>query len=232
MTAATRRGPGRPRDTAADAAILEAAIDELIDRGFIAASMESVAARAGVAKTTLYRRWSSMTELGLAAMRTLQEDPSLAAGESVRSDLLVQLDQMRRKWGNPRYAALMRRVAADGSAQPDMYKQCRDELIAPYVRRLNSVIERGIDEGLIRSDVDVTAVRSILTAPIMAAALTLRERYSRAKLEFLVDTVLAGLAPSAQWARADTDPASSRRERVEPEEPVHRLGGRRSDGGR
>jgi hypothetical protein len=38
-------------------------------------------------------------------------------------------------------------------------------------------------------------VRQLLTAPIMAAALTLRERYSRAKLEFLVDTVLTGLAP-------------------------------------
>jgi AcrR family transcriptional regulator len=191
----TQRGPGRPRDTAVDAAILDAAIDELIDRGFLAASMESIAARAGIAKTTLYRRWSSMHELALAAMQTLQEDPSPAPGDSVRGDLLVLLDRMRRKWGDARYAALMRRVAADASAQPDMYKQCRDDLIAPYVRRLNSVILRGIDEGLIRADVDVTAVRQLLTAPIMAAALTLRERYSRAKLEFLVDTVLTGLAP-------------------------------------
>jgi AcrR family transcriptional regulator len=195
VTATSQRGPGRPRDTAVDAAILEAAIDELIDRGFLAASMESIAARAGVAKTTVYRRWSSTHELALAAMRTLQEDPSLAPGDSVRGDMLVLLDRMRRKWGDARYAALMRRVAADGSADPEMYKQCRDELIAPYVRQLNSVIQRGIDDRLIRADVEVAAVRQLLTAPIMAAALTLRERYSRARLEFLVDTVLAGLAP-------------------------------------
>jgi AcrR family transcriptional regulator len=198
VTQTARRGPGRPRDTATDAAILDAAIDELIDRGFIAASMESVAARAGVAKTTVYRRWPSMSELALAAMQTQQEDPTLAPGASVRSDLLVLLDRMRRKWGDPRYAALMRRVAADGSAEPEVYKKCREELIAPHVRRLNSVIQRGIDEGLIRRDVEVTAARQLLTAPIMVTAFTLRERFSRPKLEFLVDTVLSGLAPSAQ----------------------------------
>lgn len=195
MTQTARRGPGRPRDSATDAAILDAAIDELIERGFIAASMESIAARAGVAKTTLYRRWPSVRVLALAAMQTLQEDVPLAPGKSVRSDLLVLLDRMRHKWGDPRYAALMRRVAADGSVQPEVYQQVRDELIAPQVNRMNAVIKRGIDDGTIRPGVDVTSARQLLTAPIMSAAFTLRERVSKAKLEFVVDTVLAGLAP-------------------------------------
>ena len=56
MTTATR-GPGRPRSESIDTAIMAATIDELIERGFLAASMESIAQRAGVAKTTLYRRW-------------------------------------------------------------------------------------------------------------------------------------------------------------------------------
>ena len=60
---AARRG--RPRDPAVDAAILDAAIEEIVERGMGGLSMESVALRAGVAKTTVYRRWAGTGDLAL-----------------------------------------------------------------------------------------------------------------------------------------------------------------------
>lgn len=196
MTTATRRGPGRPRDEAADAAILEAAIDELADKGFHAASIEGIAARAGVAKTTIYRRWPGSDGLFLDALRSRfhSDNPEPPDG-SVRDQLLALLEGMRRNWSDPRYAAIMRRVAADGTNKPEVYRHCRDQLIAPHIAALHRVLRRGQDEGLIRDDVDVEFARTLFTSPIIAAAMTLRPRVTRHQVEVIVDTVLAGLRP-------------------------------------
>jgi AcrR family transcriptional regulator len=194
MTTAVRR-PGRPRSEVIDAAIREATIDELIERGFLGLSMEAVAARAGVAKTTLYRRWPNTQELAIDAMHSFDVDADAPPDGSARDALLFLLERMRRTWSDPRYGALMRRVAADGTAQPEVYRQCRDRLIAPRVRIMLDVLNRAVDEGLIRDDADLGWVRQALCAPIMAAVLTHKERVTRAQVEFTLDTVLRGLAP-------------------------------------
>ncbi len=186
---------GRPRDESINAAILNATIDELIERGYSGLSMEAVAARAGVAKTTVYRRWTNPLDLALEAMRTfevVEDDPPPG---SARAQLLWLLEGMRRKWNDPRYAAMMRRAAADGTAQPEVYRHSRDRLIRPHIRRMNTVLHKAVDEGLIRADVDVSWVRQMLVSPIMAAALTHKERIGAAQVEAVLDTVLRGSAP-------------------------------------
>ena len=75
-----REGPGRPRDPAADAAILRAAADLLAERGVDRISIELIARRAGVAKVTVYRRWSSKEELLAHAVEAARDDlPAVAA---------------------------------------------------------------------------------------------------------------------------------------------------------
>jgi AcrR family transcriptional regulator len=195
MSAVPARGPGRPRSQAIDAAIREATIDELIERGFIGLSMEAVAARAGVAKTTLYRRWPGTEDLALDAMRSFEVSAEPPPEGPARDALLFLLERMRRTWSDPRYGALMRRVASDGTQQPEVYRQTRDRLISPRVRLMNEVLERAVGQGLIRPDADLGWVRQALTAPIMVGVLTHRERVTRAQVEFTLDVVLRGLAP-------------------------------------
>lgn len=195
MTITTRRG--RPRDEAIDAAILEAAVDELTERGFLSFTVEAVAARAGVAKTTVYRRWPGGThDLAIEAMRSLRsaecEEPP--AGSGPRDEILYLLDGMRRTWTDRRYAMLMRRVSADGSIRPDEYRTVRDRLVAPHIARLDQAIERARDEGLIRLDADLVWMRQLLVAPVLAAAFTHND-VTHAQLAFVVDTVLLGVAP-------------------------------------
>lgn len=196
MTGAVGRR-GRPRSEAIDEAIIDATVDELIERGFVGLTMEAVAARAGVAKTTLYRRWPNTTELAVEAMRSFDSGAELPPDGSVRDQLVCLVDTMRRKWADPRYSAIMRRVTGDGVANPQTYRQTRDRLITPHLRLMNAVLQRGVDEGLIRDDIDLTWARQMLTAPIMATTLTFKERISRAQVEATVDTVLRGLAPLA-----------------------------------
>jgi AcrR family transcriptional regulator len=195
-SATARRGPGRPRDEAIDDAILTATVDELIERGFVGLSMEAVAARAGVAKTTLYRRWPGSTELAMDAMRALrgrdvEPPPPLPARET----LLFLMDRMRRTWADPRHAALMRRVSADANSHPELYRHCRDRLIAPEIALVDAALRQAVDEGLIRPDADLDWVRSLLNSPVMSATMTLKPKLTRAQIEFVLDTVLAGLAP-------------------------------------
>lgn len=186
---------GRPRDAAIDTAILAATVDELIERGFVALSMEAVAARAGVAKTTLYRRWPNTTELALAAMRGFDAPTPEPPPGSVREQLLWLLVTASRKWTNPQYAAVMRRVVGDAVQRPETYRDARDRLIRPHLDVMNGVLRRGQDEGLIRPDLEVDGLRRLLTAPMIANALTLQPRLTRAQLEANVDVVLRGAAP-------------------------------------
>lgn len=193
MRAPARRG--RPRSEAIDEAILTATVDEIIARGFVGLSMEGVAARAGVAKTTVYRRWSCTGDLAHAAMLSFEEDVRNPPDGTLRDQLVWLLEVMRRKWNDPRYSAMMRRVTGDGVAQPETYKHARDRLIGPHREAMQAVLRRGVHEGLIRDDVDIAWLCQMLTAPITAATLTLKERVSRAQAEATVDTVLRGAAP-------------------------------------
>jgi AcrR family transcriptional regulator len=195
MTVATPARRGRPRNALIDAAIMDATVDELIEHGSFNLSMEAIAARAGVAKTTLYRRWPDSHELALEAFRSFESVVLDPPDASPRDQLLWLVERMRRKWNDPRYAAMMRRAAVDGTAQPELYRVSSDRLIAPHRTAMNVVIGRAIDQGLIRPGVDVNWVRQMLVSPIMASALTLKGRVTAAQVATTVDTVLRGLAP-------------------------------------
>ena len=79
---------GRPRSAEADDAILDAALDQFCDYGYDGLSVERVAAGAGVAKTTIYRRWANAADLALDAMRTFEQDVHAAPEGSVRDQLV------------------------------------------------------------------------------------------------------------------------------------------------
>ena len=83
-----RRGRGRPRDPETDSKITRAAAELLLLRGFDKTTVDEVAARAGVGKATVYRRWPSKEDLAVAAMETLYsaEFPEPDTG-SIRGDL-------------------------------------------------------------------------------------------------------------------------------------------------
>ncbi len=90
-----RPGPGRPRDPACDAAILDAALDAFVEHGYRGMSIEGVAARAGVAKATVYRRYSSKAKLVVDAFRhRLQFVEYLPDTGDLRADLLAMLEPL------------------------------------------------------------------------------------------------------------------------------------------
>ncbi|HEY2332861.1 MAG TPA: helix-turn-helix domain-containing protein, partial [Acidimicrobiales bacterium] len=82
------RRPGRPRDVRVDASIESATIEELCERGFGGASIEGIAARAGVGKATIYRRFPSREALLFSAAVHFAGECEAPDTGSLRDDLV------------------------------------------------------------------------------------------------------------------------------------------------
>src|SRR5262245_30385720 len=98
---------GRPRSETAERAIIEATLDLIAADGLAAVSIEGVAAKAGVGKTTIYRRWPNKDALICDAAASLKAPLPELPGESVREDLLLLARAMQARPGNARTARLL-----------------------------------------------------------------------------------------------------------------------------
>ncbi|MQY12417.1 putative HTH-type transcriptional regulator [Streptomyces sp. RB5] len=161
---AAERGRGRPRSEEADGRILEAALALLLERGYDRFSVDEVAASAGVAKTTLYRRWPTKDHLIVAVVAQLQDAVPVHYTGDVRADLTRYLNEIvsglnrMRLAGRPATsgdtsAGLVAEVAAAAARHADV-----GAAVHAMFHRRNAValalLERARDEGELRPDVE------------------------------------------------------------------------------
>ena len=128
-------------------------------------------------------------------MNTVKGPLAQLPGGTVEYELKWMMEHMRRAWLAGNHAKIMRRLAAEGSDQPELYRQFKERIVEPRRAITRSVIERGIAEGSIRPDVDVDVVIGMLAAPVIVAVMTHGEKQlTRKYVETVVSTVLAGIA--------------------------------------
>ncbi len=182
---------GRPRSAEADDAILDAALDQFCDFGYDGLSVERVAAHAGVAKTTIYRRYPTKLDLVMAALERAKEGARAPVGSgSLRADLL----DMARK-----YHAMLE-TPSIGRAIPLMLasKARSDELAgahAEFVRGRRApgydLIRQGIARGELAADVDPAMIADMVFGAIFARVVVTGEPTGEEYLVALVERVLA-----------------------------------------
>ena len=114
----TTRRPGRPRSEHAEQALLEATIEAIGECGIDGVRCEDVAARAGVGKATLYRRWPGKEDLLIAAFAALKRPLPQPRGASVRDDLIAMLEVVGGRRRRPPVRAALRAAARRGGAVP------------------------------------------------------------------------------------------------------------------
>jgi AcrR family transcriptional regulator len=153
------RPPGRPRSAEADRAILRATVDLLADEGYGGVTMEGVAARAGVGKATVYRRWPSKSALVVDAVDACRESGWQAPDTgSAREDLLVFvrgfLDVIRASDAGRVMPALVTELARN----PELAAAFRDGLVQPRRACVLETVRRGVERGEVRPDVDAELV--------------------------------------------------------------------------
>ena len=171
------RGPGRPRSVEADKAILDATLVLLAEVGPTALSVEEVASRAGVGKTTIYRRFATKDDLIVASLASLNESlPALPAAGSVRERLVVMLTGWwaQQEDGNPS-GQLFHRVLAHAKRNPQMFCAFYDQVIEPRRDLYRSVVRHGVETGELRADTDVELMTTLL---ISSSVYTLQMRAS------------------------------------------------------
>ncbi|WP_313862262.1 TetR/AcrR family transcriptional regulator [Mycobacterium sp.] len=188
---------GRPRDSRLHRAILDATLELLTTLSYAELSMESVAARAGVGKKTLYRRWSSKAPLvAEAVLEAYGGSGSFPVAETanIRADLQRWLDEHADFLAEPPNAALVRALIAAAAARPADGEDLYQQLSAPQLAGLTTRLRQAVAGGELRADADIDAVANALVGTMLLHALTHPVSGAGARFDGLVDALLNGIS--------------------------------------
>ena len=190
-----QRRPGRPRSEQADRAIIEAALSLFAESGPEGLCIEQVAARAGVGKATIYRRWPGKEDLLLDAIAALQAPLPEPAGRSVREDLVTLLGAIRDSIADPRRAREFALLLGEGAKYPRLMARYVETVLEPRREVIRSVLRRGVATGELRDSTDIEAALFMLTGAVLARGKYDRSGMPPGYVERVVDELLLGLAP-------------------------------------
>ncbi|MFB6845036.1 TetR/AcrR family transcriptional regulator [Streptomyces sp. NPDC056373] len=189
---------GRPRSEAVERAII-GGVMKLLEEGVPLAdlSIERIARTAGVGKATIYRRWSGKEELFVDVVRAAElPDPPLP-GTSMRDDLVVLLEQVRRRGLANRSSAILHSVQAQMKSSPKLWAAYHATVIAPRRRLGLEVLSRGQKNGELRTDLDLELLNDLFVGPMLLRAVLHTDADLPEDLaERVVDTLLEGLRPT------------------------------------
>ncbi len=191
---------GRPRSDKAHRAILDAAREQLIATGFSGLRLEHVAARAGVGKATIYRRWASKEELAVALLAELA-GPHIAVAETgdTREEMLAAVTNPMRAVTETEFGPVIRTMLSVIADNPHVGDSFRATIIQARRADIDRLIERGIERGDLRPDADAGVATELLVGPVYFRLMfggVLDEPFA----ERVVDSVLRGYAAAAESA--------------------------------
>ena len=193
--AARPRRPGRPRSEQADQAIIDAALSVFAEHGVEGLCIEKVAAKAGVGKATIYRRWPGKEDLLLDALAALKTPLPEPGGDSVRDDLVALMQAMAADYADPRRAREFALLLGEGAKFPRLMAKYTETVVEPRRDVIRSVLRRGVTSGELRPDVDVEVALFMMTGAVIARGKHQPEAISARYAARVVDELLAGLAP-------------------------------------
>jgi AcrR family transcriptional regulator len=159
---APARGRGRPRSEKADKAILDSTLRMLGTRGVAGTTIEGVAADAGVGKTTIYRRWPTKTDLILAAISDLVPPGDPPDTGTMAGDMAALAEGQRRRLAGSGLSGIVPRVLAESMSDPELHEAFVDRVVNPFRGLLRLFIERGIERGELRPDLEVEPLVDLL----------------------------------------------------------------------
>jgi AcrR family transcriptional regulator len=186
---------GRPRSAAAHAAILRAALELLQSEGFSALSVDAIAARAGVGKATIYRRWPNKAAVVMDAFLagTAPEMPFPDTG-SAREDFRRQMRAVIRLFNTPAVRDPFVALIAESQHDPALAAALRERFVASRRAAARAVIERGIERGELRADLDRGLVLDALYGPLYYRLLVSGERLTPRYADTLVGQLYPAFA--------------------------------------
>ncbi|MEY2400948.1 MAG: hypothetical protein QOJ08_1059 [Ilumatobacteraceae bacterium] len=186
--------PGRPRSDKVHRAILDATRDLIVEKGFADLRLEHVAARAGVGKTTIYRRWASKEALALELLLALAA-PHIAIDDSgdTREELTAAVNNAIGGLTRSAFGPVIRALLSQIANNPALGDPFRATVVQARRTEIAAVIARGIARGDLRRDVNMDIATELLVGPVYFRLMfggELNDEFAT----HVVDTLLQGLA--------------------------------------
>jgi len=190
---APRRGRGRPRREGADAQILDTTLGLLEERGYADLTVDEVAERTKVAKTTIYRRWPSKGALVAAAVATRVTPFVPPDTGSLEGDLLAVAARAHSILSGD-LGRIFAGLIGDSQLDPELL-----EILLTTTRQrrqvYEAVVKRGIERGEMSPQVDVEMLVDLLVGPLWNRLLITRAPLRESLPREIVQMILNGVRP-------------------------------------
>lgn len=189
-----RARPGRPRSEVREQAILDAALELVVEVGYDGLSMDALAERARASKATIYRHWSGKAEIVAAAVRcrageTLEVSPDTG---TVRGDLLALLGHSCEVL-SAEDGALMAAVLWAMRTDAVLAGLMRAQMVDGKRHVIQAAVERAVTRGECPAGTDAAVAGEVLPAMVLSRLLVTGEPLDDAFCTHLVDDVLLPL---------------------------------------
>ncbi|MCK9925536.1 TetR/AcrR family transcriptional regulator [Frankia sp. AgPm24] len=197
-------GRGRPRDESREQAILDAALELLVEVGYERMSMVAVANRARASKATIYRRWSCKDAMVVEALRRRAPAEHVAADTgSLRDDLMVDVRLMARSIVDVGGGLLMGVLRA-ASESPRLAEVIQEHMVRNKAELCGNALVLAARRGEIPADLDAVplaeAILSMILTRQMFGVGPLDERFVTHVVDDVAMPLIAGLAARASAA--------------------------------
>ena len=168
-----RPGPGRPRSGSVDRALREAARAEFVEHGYRAMSMESIAARAGVSKVSLYRRWPSKASVAADVLAQMAEHSPMPDAGSLEADLRALIAHAVGSPDAKAAARMILRTMGEIADDPELMAIYRERVLRPRLDQARSLVSRARARGELRRNLPADLAAALVGGPLLIYYLAL-----------------------------------------------------------
>jgi AcrR family transcriptional regulator len=182
----------RPRSEEARRKALAAAKDLIIERGVANLSIEEVAARSGVAKTTIYRHWPERAGLIIDTVRSTFEHVTTPDTGSLRGDLETYFGELVRADLGGKMGKLIP-CLIDAAARDPEIEMLLDRIAVERQQPVLTIVARAQERGELPPDLDRDVVIGTVIGPIVFRKVLLRRPVDTGYVAKCLDVILPGL---------------------------------------
>lgn len=189
----TPPSPGRPRDDSVDTRAIEATLSLLEEEGPAGLTVEGIAAKAGVSKSTLYRRWDSSDEIVTHCIVSLVDSIEFPDSGDIRQDLLAVVNGIGTFARSSRAGTVLPWLMGEIAAGSDLGRKYAENVIRPRRQMILDLLEDARARGDLRSDLDTKVAVDIIVGPLLLRKITgITEAPDDGWAEAFVDSLLQG----------------------------------------
>lgn len=192
---------GRPREQRLSEALLEAALEVFLERGYHGATFAEIARRAGVGTPAMYRRWSTKAALAIDLVVRESEPEPIPDTGSIRNDLAEFVRLRLRIWSKPLFMHLLLPVVIEAGSDPRLGQEVRDTFIAYREPSILSRIRKAVVTGELIRETDPNRIADMLLGTIVLPLLFSQDLPDDKEARAIVDGLLDGFAQRDGHAR-------------------------------